>query len=61
MIVFALACVTLASAAEITELKPLHPRTELVVGGEARCLIVVPDDAELRVQAEALAARLHRP
>jgi hypothetical protein len=58
MIVFALACVIPASAAEITELKALHPRTELVVGGEPRCVIVVPDDADLRAQAEALASAL---
>ena len=58
MIVFALACAAQASAAEITELKALHTRTELVVGGEVRCLIVVPDDAELRAQAEALASAL---
>ena len=53
-----LALCTVAAAAPITELKPLYPRTELVVGGEARCAIVAPDRADLSAQTEALADRL---
>jgi len=46
------------SAAPITDLKPLFPRTELVVGGEARCVIVTAEGADTSAAAEALAARL---
>ncbi|MCD6361370.1 MAG: hypothetical protein J7M38_10990 [Armatimonadetes bacterium] len=58
LVLNALACIVAASAADITDLKPLYPRTDLIVEGRARCVIVVSADATLRAQAEALAAAL---
>ncbi|MEA3403114.1 MAG: VCBS repeat-containing protein [Armatimonadota bacterium] len=49
---------TTAAASEITQLKPLYPRTELIVGGEARCAIVTPERDDLGPLAEQLADRL---
>ncbi len=45
-------------AAEITQLKPLYPRTELIVDGAARCIIVTPEHQDLTQVADALASRL---
>lgn len=47
-----------AGAATITELKPLYPRTELVSAGQARCIIVTAERADLSAAAESLATRL---
>jgi len=53
-----IACST-AFCAPITELKSLHPRTEIIAGGEARAAIVAPNDADLMQVAEDLASRLN--
>ena len=45
-----------AQAQPIAQLKPLVPRTELIVGGQARCAIVCPES--LRPVGEGLAAAL---
>jgi hypothetical protein len=45
----------------ISQLKPLHPRTELIVGGETKCVIAAPADgryaALVRQLAQALGER----
>lgn len=46
-----------AFASEITQLKPLYPRTELIVDGEARCVIVTPEHQDLAQVADVLASR----
>ncbi len=56
----ALSACAAAFAAPITQLKPLYPRTELVVGGQARCVIVTPEREDLSALAHRLAARLER-
>ncbi len=52
----ALAACLPGSAQPITQLKPLYPRTELIAGGQARCVIVCPE--ALRPLGDELAGAL---
>ena len=57
-----LACVAVSvcwtDADEITQLKEMYLRTELVRDGRASCVIAVPDDPEYGVLAESVAAAI---
>ena len=60
MALLAVVAACAASGGPITELKPLYPRTEIIVGGQAKAAIVVPDAPALKQMAEELAAQLEK-